>query len=117
MAAVVNGPPGQQKLKVGKHEVTLTVNDANQVVDSKTKKPNIWGKIGKIALTVASFVPGPVGIAARIASSVISAAEGIKNKNWVQACYRGCQRRRGRCRCDSRQSSRGSGSHNGARRR
>ena len=30
-------------------------------------------------------MPGPVGIAARIASSVISAAEGIKNKNWVQA--------------------------------
>jgi len=84
VAAVVNGPAGQQKLKVGKHEVTLTVNDANQVVDSKTKKPSIWGKIGKIALTVASFVPGPVGIAARIASSVISAAEGIKNKSWVQ---------------------------------
>lgn len=84
VAAVVNGSPGQQKIKVGKHEVTLTVNDANQVVDSKTKKPSIWGKVGRIALTVASFVPGPVGIAARIASSVISAAEGIKNKNWIQ---------------------------------
>ncbi len=84
VAAVINGPAGQQKLKVGKHELSLTVNDANQVVDSQTKKPSIWGKIGKIALTVASFVPGPVGIAARIASSVISAAEGIKNKNWLQ---------------------------------
>lgn len=87
--AVINGPTGQHKLKVGKHEVTLTIDEAHRVVDSKTKKPSIWGKIGKIALTVASFVPGPVGIAARIASSVISAAEGIKNKNWVQAVVGG----------------------------
>jgi len=89
VAAAVNGPAGQHKLKVGEHEVTLTVNGANQVVDSQTKKPSIWGKIGKIALTVASFVPGPVGIAARIASSVVSAAEGIKNKSWVQAVIGG----------------------------
>lgn len=87
--AVINGPAGQHKLKVGKHEVTLSIDEAHRVVDSKTKKPSIWGKIGKIALTVASFVPGPVGIAARIGSSVISAAEGIKNKNWVQAVVGG----------------------------
>ena len=89
VAAVVNGPAGQHRLKVGKHEVTLTINDSNDVVSSKTKKPSVWGKIGKIALTVASFVPGPVGIAARIASSVVSAAEGIKNKNWLQAVVGG----------------------------
>lgn len=89
VSAVINGPAGQHKLKVGKHEVTLTIDQANRVVDSKTKKPSIWGKIGKIALTVASFVPGPVGIAARIGSSIVSAAEGIKNKNWVQAVVGG----------------------------
>jgi hypothetical protein len=89
VASVVNGPAGEYKLKVGKHDVTLTVNDTNEVVNSKTKKPSVWAKIGRIALTVASFVPGPVGIAARIASSVISAAEGIKNKNWVQAVIGG----------------------------
>jgi hypothetical protein len=87
--AVINGPAGQHKLKVGKHEVTLTIDEANRVVDSKTKKPSIWGKIGKIALTVASFIPGPAGIAARIGSSIVSAAEGIKNKNWVQAVVGG----------------------------
>ena len=87
--SVIDGPAGQYKLKVGKHEVTLTVDDAHHVIDSETKKPSIWGKIGKIALTVASFVPGPVGIAARIASSVVSAAEGIKNKSWVQAVVGG----------------------------
>ncbi len=87
--AVIDGPAGQHKLKVGKHEVTLTIDAQHNVVDSNTKKPSVWGKIGRIALTVASFVPGPVGIAARIASSVISAAEGIKNKNWVQAVVGG----------------------------
>ena len=89
VTAVINGPAGQHKLKVGKHEVTLTIDEAHRVVDSKTKKPSIWGKIGKIALTVASFVPGPVGIAARIGSSIVSAAEGMKNKNWVQAVVGG----------------------------
>lgn len=89
VAAVINGPAGQHKLKVGKHEVTLTVDATHRVVDSTTKKPSIWGKIGKIALTVASFVPGPVGIAARIGSSIVSAAEGIKNKSWVQAVVGG----------------------------
>ncbi|HEX2270521.1 MAG TPA: hypothetical protein VHH35_13335, partial [Pyrinomonadaceae bacterium] len=89
VTAVINGPAGQHKLKVGKHEVTLTIDATNRVIDSKTKKPSIWGKIGKIALTVASFVPGPVGIAARIGSSIVSAAEGIKNKNWVQAVVGG----------------------------
>lgn len=89
VAAVINGPAGQHKLKVGKHEVTLTVDVTHRVVDSTTKKPSIWGKIGKIALTVASFVPGPVGIAARIGSSIVSAAEGIKNKSWVQAVVGG----------------------------
>jgi hypothetical protein len=89
VAAAVNGPAGQYKLKAGKHDVSFTVTEAHQVVNSKTQKPSVWGKIGRIALTVASFVPGPVGIAARIASSVVSAAEGIKNKNWFQAVVGG----------------------------
>lgn len=86
VAAALNGAPGKHEVRIGKHNLKFTLDTQGQVTESSTKKPSVWGKIGRFALTVASFVPIPViAIPARIASAAISAVEGIKNGNWMQA--------------------------------
>ena len=84
VAAAAN-TPGTHEVKVGKHKVNFTVDEKNDVSGSSTKKEGFWSKVGgflkkvgKIALTVASFIPGPIGIAARIGSAVISAIQAAK---------------------------------------
>lgn len=86
VATALNGAPGKHEVKIGKHNLKFTLDTQGQVTESSTKKPSVWGKIGRFALTVASFVPIPViAIPARIASAAISAVEGIRNGNWMQA--------------------------------
>lgn len=84
VAAAAN-TPGTHEVKVGKHKVNFTVDEKNDVSGSSAKKEGFWSKVGgvlkkvgKIALTVASFIPGPIGIAARIGSAVISAVQAAK---------------------------------------
>lgn len=86
VAAALNGAPGKHEVKIGKHNLKIELDAQGHVTESSTKKPGVLGKIGKFALTVASFVPIPmIAIPARIASAAISAVEGIKNGNWMQA--------------------------------
>ena len=42
-----------------------------------------WKKYGGTVLTVASFIPGPIGIAARIGGALNGAYNAVKNKDWV----------------------------------
>lgn len=86
VVGALNGPAGDYKIRIGKHDLKFTLDEAGAVTDSSTKKPSVWGKILKGVLTVASFIPIPViAIPARIASAAISTVEGIKNGNWLQA--------------------------------
>jgi LysM repeat protein len=84
VAGKLNAGPGQSELKIGSHKLKITVDANGEVTDSSCKKPGFVDKlktVGKIALTVASFIPGPVGIAARITQGVIAAVSAAKNKN------------------------------------
>lgn len=84
VAGKINAGPGQSEVKIGNHKLKITVDESGKVTDSSCKKPGFvetLKKVGKIALTVASFIPGPVGIAARIAQGVIAAISAAKNKN------------------------------------
>ncbi|MFH1811906.1 MAG: hypothetical protein ABIJ09_24420 [Pseudomonadota bacterium] len=56
----------------------------------KVKKKGFFSKVGDsikkysgALLTVASFIPGPVGIAARIGQAVSGAYTAVKNKDWL----------------------------------
>jgi hypothetical protein len=85
--AMVKGD-GKFKVKIGgkKYEAKISVdkNTGEIGVNFKQKKGffsklgSALKKIGKIALTVASFIPGPIGIAARVANAVISAVGAFK---------------------------------------
>ncbi|MBI5497836.1 MAG: LysM peptidoglycan-binding domain-containing protein [Deltaproteobacteria bacterium] len=84
VAAAVNSP-GSHEFKIGKHNVKMTVNDQNTVTGSSTKKPSFLSKVGSfikkaapIVLKVASFIPGPVGVAARVVSGVINVVKAVK---------------------------------------
>ena len=86
--------PGSHTVKLdSKTSVNLTVGDDWKVTGSgvQTKKgffAKLWDgvkKYGKIALTVASFIPGPIGIAARVANGVIALVGAIKNKSVLGA--------------------------------
>jgi hypothetical protein len=82
--------PGDAKLKfkIGgkKFEAKIHFNPQRGELDIQIKqKKGFFGKLwdgvkkfGKIALTVASFIPGPIGVAARIANAVISAIGAFK---------------------------------------
>ncbi len=82
--------PGNTKFKTkigGKKyeaKINLDANSGELSVNFKQKK-GFFGKlgdalkkVGKIALTVAQFIPGPVGVAARVANAVISAVGAFK---------------------------------------
>jgi len=80
---------GEAKLKFkigGKKFEAKIKNDPTNGIDIQIKqKKGFFGKVwdgvkkyGKIALTVASFIPGPIGVAARIANAVISAVGAFK---------------------------------------
>lgn len=86
VAAALNGQAGEHKVRIGKHELKFELDQNGVVSDASTRKPGIWGKIGRWALTVASFVPIPViAIPARIASAALSTVDGIRNGHWLQA--------------------------------
>ncbi|HEX8701879.1 MAG TPA: hypothetical protein VF815_23830 [Myxococcaceae bacterium] len=82
--------PGDAKLKfkIGgkKFEAKIRLDPTRNELDIQIKqKKGFFGKVwdgikkyGKIALTVASFIPGPIGVAARIANAVISAIGAFK---------------------------------------
>jgi hypothetical protein len=86
VAAALNGPAGEHKVRIGKHELKFELDANGQVSEASTKKPGIWGRIGRWALTVASFVPIPViAIPARVANAALSTVDDIRNGNWLQA--------------------------------
>ena len=67
VASVCN-TPGRHELKVGSHTVELTIGEGNSVLGTSTRAPSAWSRIGniaRVALTAASFIPGPVGLVAR----------------------------------------------------
>jgi hypothetical protein len=82
--------PGDAKLKfkIGgkKYEAKIHLDPQRGELDIQIKqKKGFFGKVwdgikkyGQIALTVASFIPGPIGVAARVASAVISAIGAFK---------------------------------------
>jgi len=60
--------PGSHEYKVGRHTVKLTIGGDGGVQSTSTRAPSALAKLGRIAkgaLTVASFIPGPVGVIAR----------------------------------------------------
>lgn len=74
--------PGSHKFKVGKFNVSFTVDDNGQLSNVQAKRKGIFGKIAKMVLTVASFIPIPwIAIPARIISGVIAAVEAVKSKS------------------------------------
>lgn len=85
--------PGKTKFKfkIGgkKHEANINIDQQSGQVEIKFKKKkgffsklgSALKKIGKIALQVASFIPGPIGIAARVANAVISSVQAFKSGN------------------------------------
>jgi hypothetical protein len=82
--------PGDAKLKfkIGgkKYEAKIHLDPQKGELNINIKqKKGFFGKmwdgikkVGKIALTVASFIPGPIGVAARVANAVISAVGAFK---------------------------------------
>jgi len=85
--------PGDHGVKLGSDRTyKMKVDDNGQLQSQKIDKKGFWSKAGDflkkavpIALTVASFIPGPIGLGARIGSSLYNAYQGVKNNNWVQA--------------------------------
>ena len=84
--ATVNAGPGQSEIKIGKHNLKLTVAENGTVEKSSCKKPGffskVWSgikKVAPIALTVASFIPVTAPFA-RAAQGVISLVQAIKAK-------------------------------------
>jgi hypothetical protein len=85
--------PGKTKFKfkVGgkKHEANINLDQKSGQVEIKFKKKkgflsklgSALKKVGKIALQVASFIPGPVGVVARVANAVISSVNAFKSGN------------------------------------
>jgi len=87
VAAALNGGPGQAQIKIGKHNLKLTVGENGQVSKSECKKPGffskLWSGIKKVApivLTVASFIPVTAPFARAIQAG-ISLVKAIKNKS------------------------------------
>ncbi len=82
--------PGDAKLsfKINgkKYEAKIHLDPRRGELDIQIKqKKGFFGKVwdgvkkyGQIALTVASFIPGPIGVAARVANAVISAIGAFK---------------------------------------
>jgi hypothetical protein len=97
LMAAMSGPAGSHETKIGKYKVGFTVDGQGHVTESHCKKKgwfsslfsgigHFFGKFGKTLLAVCSFIPIPwIAIPARIISGVIAVAEGIKNKNFLQA--------------------------------
>jgi hypothetical protein len=85
--AMVKGD-GKFKIKIGgkKYEAKIKTDaKTGEVSVGFKQKKGFFGKlgdtlkkVGKIALTVASFIPGPIGVAARVANAVISAVGAFK---------------------------------------
>lgn len=79
------------KMKIGgkkyKANINLDANTGELSVKFKQKKGflsklgSALKKVGKIALSVAQFIPGPVGVAARVANAVISSVKAFKSGN------------------------------------
>jgi hypothetical protein len=88
--AMAKGGDTKFKMKIGgkKYEAKINVDANGELgVNFKEKKgflSKLGGalkKVGKIALQVASFIPGPIGIAARVANAVISSVKAFKSGN------------------------------------
>ncbi|HLK99797.1 MAG TPA: hypothetical protein VK539_04395 [Myxococcaceae bacterium] len=85
--------PGKTKfkMKIGgkKYEAKINLNAQTGQVDVQFKQKkgffskvgDALKKVGKIALQVASFIPGPVGVVARVANAVISSVQAFKSGN------------------------------------
>ncbi|MGH7419263.1 MAG: hypothetical protein ACREKB_15930, partial [Candidatus Rokuibacteriota bacterium] len=74
--------PGKHEFKVGKHTVKLTIGENGTVKSTSTKPPSVWGTIGRVAnmaLSVASFLPPPVGLVARGVQAGIALVNAIRN--------------------------------------
>ncbi|MGH7536026.1 MAG: hypothetical protein ACREMG_10600, partial [Gemmatimonadales bacterium] len=80
-AAAVN-TPGTHEFKIGRHTVKLTIGEGGAVKSTSTRPPSVWSTIGKIAnvaLTVCSFIPGPVGLVARGVQAGIALVNAVRN--------------------------------------
>jgi len=81
--------PGEHELKIGAHNLSLTIGENHAVAGTETKKPALLGKIGgflkkalPIVSTVLMFVPGvgtAIGIALKVATAALSAVDAVKS--------------------------------------
>ncbi len=85
IAAALNGPPGEHVVPLTRHNLEFTTNEAGEVTRTDTDRTHARGmQIASAVLTVASFIP-PLTIPASIANAALSAYQGIKNGDWLQA--------------------------------
>ena len=89
VAAAVNARPVSTSSRSA-NTTYLYRHDAHTASARRPGKPSVWAKIGKdrAGRSTASS-PAPSASRPRNRQHVISAAEGIKNKNWVQAVIGG----------------------------
>ena len=81
--------PGEKSFEVSsygerKRNVTMAVSEKGQLSGfdvQEVKKKGLFGKIAKMALTVASVIPSPIQGAAILANSAMGALNAIKNNN------------------------------------
>lgn len=89
--------PGKKEftIKVGKkkYKVKMEVGPDGQLKSLSVKQKKgffsklggFLKKVGGVALKIASFIPGPIGIAARIGQTVMTAVSSIKNGDFLGA--------------------------------
>ncbi len=85
IAAALNGPPGEHKIALEKHNLEFTTNEAGQVTDTDTDRTHSFGmQILSAVLTIGSFIP-VIGVPCAIANGALQAYQGIKNGDLLQA--------------------------------
>ena len=89
--SALNGPPGEQQIKVGSYTLKLAVGSGGTLRSSSCKKPGFFSKLGSVlkkavpvALTVLSFVPA-TAVFARLAQGAISLVKAIRAKSVLGA--------------------------------
>ncbi len=89
--SALNGPPGEQQIKVGSYTLKLAVGSGGTVRSSSCKKPGFFSKLGSVlkkavpvALTVLSFIPA-TAVFARVAQGAISLVKSIQAKSVLGA--------------------------------
>ncbi len=89
--SALNGPPGEQQIKVGSYTLKLAVGSGGTLRSTSCKKPGFFSKLGSVlkkavpvALTVLSFVPA-TAVFARLAQGAISLVKAIRAKSVLGA--------------------------------